>query len=117
MTQFVRVYTGLDGQSHLEDIELDLEGSALGGGLSAQWQSKGVQLRTISDDFDFDFHVAPRRQFVVNLIGSCEVEVTSGDTRIMGPGSILLAEDTTGRGHKTRKTNGGPLHCLLVHLS
>ena len=31
-----------------------------------------------------------------------EIEIGSGDTRLLGPGSILLAEDTTGQGHINR---------------
>ena len=39
-----------------------------------------------------------------------------GTKRRMGPGSILLAEDTTGQGHISRNVGGEPRTCLFVHL-
>jgi len=52
----------------------------------------------------------------VNLTGSVELEVGSGEVRRLGPGSIILAEDTTGQGHISRNVGGEPRSCLFVHL-
>jgi hypothetical protein len=49
-----------------------------------------------------DWHRAPRRQFVINLQGEAEIEMSDGQRRRIGPGSILLAEDTAGKGHIMR---------------
>src|SRR5207248_2582066 len=49
-----------------------------------------------------DFHNAPRRQFVITLSGRGEVETSDGKKVELGPGSIDLVEDTTGKGHITR---------------
>ncbi len=72
--------------------------------------------REVDGDYDLDFHTAPRRQLVVNLTGSVDIEVGDGTARRMGPGSILLAEDTTGEGHRSRAVNGAPRTCLFVPL-
>ena len=48
---------------------------------------------------DWERHVAPRRQWVILLRGRIAVEVSDGERREFGPGSIVLAEDTEGRGH------------------
>jgi hypothetical protein len=115
--KLVRVYTGDDGQSHFEDVEVELEDyPALMGSLSAPWPTTAVQFREVSGDYDLDFHNAPRRQFVVNLTGSVEIETGSGDIRRLGPGTILLAEDTTGQGHISRNVNGEERTCLFIHL-
>ena len=50
-----------------------------------------------------DWHPAPRRQFVITLSGLDELECGDGSQRRLGPGDILLAEDTTGQGHITRE--------------
>ncbi|MFT7601289.1 MAG: hypothetical protein ACI8TP_004241 [Acidimicrobiales bacterium] len=34
----------------------------------------------------------------------------------MGPGSILLAEDTDGQGHLSRNVGGEERTCLFIHL-
>ena len=75
-----------------------------------------MQFREVDGSYHLDFHVAPRRQLVVNLTGSVEIEVGSGERRVLGPGSILLAEDTTGQGHISRDVVGEPRTCLFVHL-
>jgi hypothetical protein len=75
-----------------------------------------VQFRTVAPNYFLDFHTAPRRQLVVNLTGSVEIEVGDGSRRTFGPGSILLAEDTTGEGHLSRSVDDEPRTCLFVHL-
>ena len=111
-----RIYTGDDGQSHFEDIDVEMTDRGLGGMLSDPWAASGVQFRAVPAEYHLDFHCAPRRQLVVNLTGSVEIEIGSGEKRLMGPGSILLAEDTTGQGHISRHVTDEPRTCLFIHL-
>ena len=110
----VRVYTGEDGESHFEDVPIGLENRGLGGRISALIRGSGVMFREVAATYDLDFHNAPRRQFVVNLIGSVDITVGDGTVRRLGPGEILLAEDTTGRGHKSTAVDGQPRTCLFI---
>jgi len=112
-----RVYTGSDGKSHFEDVEIELLDKGPMGSISSLWSAKGVLFRKVSGDYDLDFHNAPRRQFVVNLTGAVENEVGDGTKRQLGAGSILLAEDTEGQGHISRSINGEPRECLFIPLS
>jgi quercetin dioxygenase-like cupin family protein len=43
-----------------------------------------------------EWHVAPRRQYVINLSGQSEIEIGDGTKRRFGPGDIFLADDTPG---------------------
>lgn len=112
----VRIYTGSDGASHFEDSTVELDDHGPMGAISRLWPGRGVQFREVSGSYALDFHTAPRRQLVVNLTGSVEIEVGSGEKRVLGPGTILLAEDTTGQGHISRNVGGAPRTCLFVHL-
>ncbi len=114
--EITRIYTGTDGQSHFEDLAVDLDDLGPMGLISETIPTSGVQFREVSGGYHLDFHRAPRRQYVVNLTGSVEIEVGDGTKRIMGPGTILLAEDTTGRGHISRNVNGEPRTCMFIHL-
>lgn len=114
--QITRVYSGLDGQSHFEDVDIELKDLGVAGRISSTWAASGVQFREVDGEYHLDYHVAPRRQLVVNLTGSVELEVGSGEVRRFGPGSILLAEDTTGQGHISRHVDAEPRTCLFVHL-
>lgn len=114
--QITRVYTGDDGESHFEDTEMALEDRGAIGALSALHPATGILFRETGPSYDLDWHPAPRRQYVVNLSGSVELEVGDGTTRRLGPGDILLAEDTTGRGHRSRAVDDTPRRCLFITL-
>jgi hypothetical protein len=113
----VRIFTGPDGQSHFEDVSIDLQDVGMAGRISAPWGARAVQFREVDGEYLLDFHTAPRRQLVVNLTGSVEIETGSGEKRLFGPGSILLADDRTGQGHISRGVGGEPRTCLFVHLA
>ncbi len=115
--QIVRVYTGDDQRSHFEDINIDLEDLGVRGRISQPWPASSVMFREVDGDYALDFHNAPRRQLVVNLTGQVDIEVGDGTVRRLGPGSILLAEDTTGQGHISRAVEGEPRTCLFVPLA
>jgi hypothetical protein len=111
-----RIYTGDDGESHFEDVEIELK-DGRAGRYSSGVPAQSVIFRETAADYDLDFHNAPRRQYVVNLRGSVEIEIGSGEKRILGPGDILLAEDTTGKGHISRSVNNEPRESLFIPLA
>ena len=113
--QITRVYTGSDGQSHFETIEIPLQASRYGS-LSELFEAEGVIFRETPAGGELDFHNAPRRQFVVTLSGEVEIECGDGSKRRLGPGGILLADDTTGQGHITREIQA-PRRSLFIPLS
>jgi quercetin dioxygenase-like cupin family protein len=77
-------------------------------------KARGVIFRETSGNYDFEWHNAPRRQYVVNLEGEVEIEIGDGTKRILGSGEILLAEDTTGQGHISRAVGGKPRKSLII---
>jgi hypothetical protein len=98
-----RIYTGPDGLSHAEEVEMKLTA----GGVSDMMKATGVQFsRRPPTTTPGDWHTGPRRQYVITLSGRGEVEVAGGKKVALGPGHIDLIEDTTGKGHITR--NIGP---------
>ena len=115
--QIVRVYAGDDGESHFEDLDIELDDRGVLGAVSEIWPAQGVIFRTVEGDYDLDFHTAPRRQLVVNLHGAVDIEIGDGTVRRLNGGDVLLAEDTTGRGHKSRNVDGQPRTCLFIPLA
>ena len=49
-----------------------------------------------------DWHKAPRRMYLIAVQGMSEVTVGDGEIRRFGPGSVILMDDLTGKGHITR---------------
>ena len=112
----IRVFTGPDGRSHFEDVQVPLIHSGAVGNTSALQPATGVLFRQTAGDYNYGFHNAPRRQYVVNLRGGLEVEVGDGTIRRLNAGDILLAEDVTGQGHISRAINGEPRDSLFITL-
>jgi hypothetical protein len=109
-----RIYTGADGRSHFEDLDIPLKPGKYGT-LSDLVPAEGVIFRETPLGGALDFHVAPRRQFVITLAGLVEIECGDGTKRHFGPGDIMLADDTTGQGHITREVQG-PRRSLFIPL-
>jgi hypothetical protein len=49
-----------------------------------------------------DWHCAHARRYVITLTGRGEAEIGGGQKVPMEPGSVVLFEDMTGKGHISR---------------
>ena len=96
-----RIFTGRDGLSHAEEIDMKLTASGAAG-TSEMIKATGVQFRRTPAGSFSDWHVGPRRQYVITLSGRGEIEVAGGKKILLEAGRIELIEDTTGKGHTTR---------------
>lgn len=120
MPAFARIYTGDDGQAHVEDIELpfdpslDSEGAIEGTPLEV---ASGITFRRSPPGHFLDFHIAPRRQYTITLSGEVEIGTGDGTVRRFGPGAVLLAEDLTGKGHTTKVVSSEPRIFIVVPLA
>ena len=98
-----RIFTGEDGKSRMEEIEIDMEKLENGrGSVSKLLSGTGVIMRTAPPDMFSDWHVAQRRQLIATIAGEAELETGDGQVLHIKPGTIELVEDTTGVGHITR---------------
>lgn len=111
-----RIYTGSDGESHFEDRDIPLEDGGSIGRLSALIPATGLILRETGPEYDYDWHCAPRRQVILCLSGSVEIEIGDGTVRRFRPGELIWAEDTTGRGHRTRTVDRQARKSVFVTL-
>jgi hypothetical protein len=116
--KYTRIYADAAGDSHLQDVDLAMKPADYASAMSEMIAAKGVIFRqTRSGEYFIDWHNAPRRQFVVNLSGDVEIEVSDGEKRRFGPGSILLAEDVTGKGHISRGIGDSERRTLFIPLT
>jgi hypothetical protein len=108
-----RIYTGEDGESHFEEVELPMTAERratsewLTGARTAFGESAALPPQ--------DWHHAPRRQLVAVLSGALEIEVGDGSQQRFGRGDYFLADDLSGQGHLTRDVEG-PVRLLYVEL-
>ncbi len=107
-----RLYTGNDGQSHIEEQAL-----ASHPGLTSPQATAEIFFHELAVDTVMDWHNAPRRQYVIVLSGQMEIGLEDGTVRRFGPGDANLAEDLTGKGHTTRVAGSEPVLAAVVPLA
>jgi hypothetical protein len=111
-----RLYNDAAGESHFEDVEVALADGGPMGLLSAPTPTKSIIFRETDAAYNCDWHNAPCRQYIITLDGAAEIETSDGERRVFGRGAVVLAEDTQGRGHRTRAVDGKPRTTIFVVL-
>lgn len=94
-----RVYTGTDGLSHVEDIELNAQ--------SLMEKITGVRVSMSQPGSFSDYHVGPERRYIINLTGGGQLQVAEGKVDLPA-GSIEYIDDLTGKGHTTANVGKEP---------
>ena len=106
-----RVYSGEDGESHMEELALASHPE-----LTALHGAKGVVFRSTPPGSLSDWHTAPRRQDMITLSGEAEIGLGDGTIHRLGPGDVHRAEDLTGHGHTTRVVGQVPRVTATIHV-
>ena len=105
--RLVHLYTGNDGESHVPD------GAVANGPNGATT----VSFEESAPGSSLSWHNAPERQYVITLSGTLEFETRLGERFTIAPGDVLLAEDTTGGGHRWRLVDDQPWRRVYVALA
>jgi hypothetical protein len=108
---FFRLYSGSDGESHIEELNLASQPD-----LTTLHGAKGVVFRATESGYFSDWHNAPRRQYVITLAGEAEIGLGDGTIHRLRSGDVNLAEDLTGHGHTTRVVGNVPRVTATIHL-
>jgi hypothetical protein len=120
--RYTRLYEDSSGESHFEDWEVELSpldfappaaplfvakflptGESLWVGAGRDWHGETP-------------HPSPRRQIFCTVQGEYEVTASDGTVRRFPPGSVLLLEDTEGKGHSTKIVSEGDTLVFAVTL-
>jgi hypothetical protein len=116
--RYTRVVSLDNGGSAFEDAELRLSELQAADGVAAMLvgalgAAHGVAFVRFAD-FPSEWHPASEPQWVVMLRGVIEVQVSDGTSRRFGPGDLVLATDTKGRGHVTVTVGEAPHEALGI---
>ena len=77
-------------------------------------QADHFLVHTHVEGWEVGAHLAPRFQFVITIKGKLKFTVTNGDTFVIEPGVILIANDLTGKGHRWEIIEGNEWHRLYI---
>jgi hypothetical protein len=117
--KYLRIYADAKGETHMEEVDIALMPRAFFNGhpplhLTETLAATGCNICRVPAGMGVvDWHNPPRREFVIWLTGEVEFETSDGDIRRLAAGSIVLAEDRTGKGHISRHPTEGQ---LVVHV-
>lgn len=112
---YARIYSDETGISHFGDDEIAWSRlPSLEAWTTPLLEARSVGFLRLPAGFSQGFHPSPRKQFLVVMQGLFEITAGSGEKRVFPPGSVLLVQDTTGQGHKTR--NAGQDEVLVARV-
>ena len=100
-----RIYTGDDGLSHVEQVELNAQ--------SMLEKVTGAVVRVSQPGSFSDWHTAPSRRYIINLTGGGQLEVAEGKVDLP-PGTVEYIDDLIGKGHTTANVGQEPR--VSIHL-
>jgi hypothetical protein len=121
-TNYTRLFADETGESHFEDITVEL---ALANFAPAT-PPMGVSPSMAATESAFiggpsgwtgDWHVSSARNLFVVLSGEWEIEASDGSVRNFSSSDVLLAEDTSGNGHRSRVISQEDSLALVVQIA
>ena len=77
------LYVDAQGETHFRDIEVKWTKEGPGGKMSDTLKATGIIFRQTPGSYDYAWHPAPRRQYIINLDGGVDVGVIQHQQRAM----------------------------------
>ena len=102
-----KLYTGPDNASHVLQGTVDEK---------ARTDVIAIHFKESPAHSSYDWHDDPEPQYVITLSGTLEFTTRDGETFVVRPGDVLLAEDHVGSGHKWRLIDDQPWRRAYVVL-
>ena len=119
--KYIRLYADSTGESHFEDVEVALSQMNFAPPAPPfNFSSFNPALQYAFCSFPAgwrgDWHPVPRRHIFFTISGKSAVQASDGEVRYFRAGSVLLAEDTTGKGHVSWVIGKTDFLAGVVHL-
>jgi quercetin dioxygenase-like cupin family protein len=102
-----KLYTGPDNTSHVLEGTIDQ---------MDRTDVVALHFKETPPHSSYDWHDDPEPQYVITLSGTLEFATRDGETFVVRPGDVLLAEDNVGTGHKWRQIDDQPWRRAYVVL-
>jgi len=105
--EHIRLFADDAGESHFDDVQIEFAASEYISSappleLSSMFAATQFGFMNAPAGWESDWHSSSGRNFFVVIHGEWEVTASDGERRGFGPQSLLLVEDTMGKGHKSR---------------
>ena len=108
------LYVDEKGETHFRDIDVEWKNEGPGGKTSETFKATGIIFRETPGSYDYSWHPAPRRQYIINLDGAVKITASDGESRIIRAGEVFFVEDITGRGHMSEHLENKIRHTIFI---
>jgi hypothetical protein len=117
----IRIYSDDSGESHMDHRAVAIQSAAFAPpappmGVSERESAEGWRFLQLPPLWVGDWHPTPIRMWIFCLAGVMEFRTSDGATHRVTPGSAMLLEDTTGKGHQSRVTSDHDALLVTVQL-
>ena len=121
MITYTRLFSDAHGESHFEDVEIDLTLTEYAPPappleLSSITLAKQFGFMNAPAGWASDWHPTSARNIFFVLSGEWEVTASDGAARRFPAGSVLLVDDTTGKGHTSEVVSQTDSLAVMVQL-
>jgi quercetin dioxygenase-like cupin family protein len=120
--KYTRLYATADGESHFEQVEVDLslaDYTPTAPPLKLSETRAATQFAFMEGPAGWtsDWHPSSARNLFVVVSGEWEVTASDGESRRFSVGDVLLVDDTSGQGHRSTVVSEAGSLAVMVELS
>jgi hypothetical protein len=118
--EYTRLFSDPQGGSHFENATVELESHDYAPpapplGVSSGRSAEAIVFLALPVGWYGDWHPSPKAQWLVFMSGECEFETSDGELRRARAGDVVILDDTTGKGHRTRVVSDVAVAIAAVH--
>jgi hypothetical protein len=118
VVKWLRVYSGSDGKSHIEEMPVPVERGPYGMSVLFARNADKVTIGYWPDGFVSEWHYAVHRNVILYLQGVQYIDLGDGKEHRLESGVAVYAEDWTGQGHRFRcEAKTGKHACVAIQVS
>jgi len=120
--KYLRIYSDSDGCSHFEIKAIGLESKDYAPpapplNTSVLESANNSLFLELPVGWYGDWHTTPVRQWLILMTGECEFEAGDGERSIRKAGDVVLLDDKSGNGHKTKVLGNVAVRIAAIHFS
>lgn len=121
MSAYSRLFADENGESHFDDVEIDLATTEYAPpapplDLSSFTPAMQIGFMRAPAGWSSDWHPSAARNLFFVISGEWEVTASDGECRRFTAASVLLVEDTSGKGHASRVVSETDSLAVMVQL-
>ena len=119
--EYLRIYSDQEGCSHFETRSIDMASIEYAPPAPALYAStpesaEKIVLLELPPGWYGDWHPTPVRQWLMLMAGACEFETGDGERCRRQAGDIVMLDDTSGQGHRTRVVGDKGMRIAAIHI-